>query len=239
MSRPERIGRMRILLSSPGGLKTREVMEHFEVSRSTVLRDIQYLRDRLKYEIYFDPQRNSYYVSHDNTSLPEVELPGLMLTDKEAYAFLTLINLSKNLHPGIVQRYTSVVRSVLKSSLRAREFMMKRLDEKFCVEMPGIDEYDSSAAHTLGEALIDDLIVKVEIKAKGEKVKCKCYVRLATLRPDGWYMTIEDAVGRNKGRQRSYPLNAFVDCVIQGRTSSSSRQRTSSERIATSTRMLG
>ena len=214
MSRAERIGRMRIALSSPRGLKTQEIMDDFEVSRSTVLRDIQYLRDRLNYEIHFDPQKNSYYVANDNTSVPEIELPGLMLTDEEAYAFLTLINLSKNLHPGIVQRYTSVVRSVLKSSLRTREFLMKRLDEKFGVDMPGIDEYDSSVANRLGGALIDDLLVKVEIKANGEEVKCKCYVRRATLRPDGWYMTIEDAVGRNKGRQRSYPLNAFTECIV-------------------------
>jgi hypothetical protein len=205
---------MRMSLSSPKGLKTQEIMDDFEVSRSTVLRDIQYLRDRLNYEIHFDPQKNSYYVANDNTSVPEIELPGLMLTDEEAYAFLTLINLSKNLHPGIVHRYTSVVRSVLKSSLRAREFLMKRLDEKFAVDMPGIDEYDSSVAHTLGWALIDDLLVKVAIKAKGEEVKCKCYVRRATLRPDGWYMTIEDAVGRNKGHQRSYPLNAFTECTV-------------------------
>lgn len=214
MSRAERIGRMRILLSSPEGLKTRAIIEHFEVSRSTVLRDIQYLRDRLKYEIHYDPKKNTYYVSNDYASGLEVELPGLMLTDQEAYAFLTLINLSKNLHPGIVKRYTSVVRSVLKFSLHAREFHMKRLDEKFGVEMPGIDDYDPSAASKLGEALIDDLLVKVEIKADGENIKCKCYVRCATLRPDGWYMTIEDAVGRNKGCQRSYPLKAFVDCVF-------------------------
>lgn len=91
---------------------------------------------------------------------------------------------------------------------------MKRLDEKFGVEMPGIDDYDHSVAHRLGEALIDDLLVKAEIKANGEEVKCKCYVRCATLRPDSWYITIEDAHGRNKGRQRSYPLKAFIDCVI-------------------------
>jgi|GEM_PF-3085864 len=215
MSRAERIGRMRIALSSPRGLKTQEIMDDFEVSRSTVLRDIQYLRYRLNYEIRFDPRRNTYYFSNADASAQEVELPGLMLTDEEAYAFLTLINLSKNLYPGIIQRYTSVARSVLKSSLHAREFLMKRLDEKFGVEMPGIDDYDHSVAHRLGEALIDDLLVKVGIKANGEEVKCKCYVRRATLRPDGWYITIEDAQGRNKGRQRSYLLRTFVACVFE------------------------
>ena len=49
MSRAERIGRMRMALESVAGLKTQEVMDRFEVSRSTVARDIQYLRDRLNY----------------------------------------------------------------------------------------------------------------------------------------------------------------------------------------------
>lgn len=84
MSRAERIGRMRIALSSPRGLKTQEIMDDFEVSRSTVLRDIQYLRYRLNYEIRFDPRRNAYHFSHADAGVQEVELPGLMLTDEEA-----------------------------------------------------------------------------------------------------------------------------------------------------------
>ena len=70
MSRAERIGRIRMALESVAGLKTQEVMDRFEVSRSTVALDIQYLRDRLNYSISFDPKRNTYYISDDPTGVP-------------------------------------------------------------------------------------------------------------------------------------------------------------------------
>lgn len=216
MSRAERIGRMRMALESPGGLKTQEVMDRFEVSRSTVARDIQYLRDRLNYSICFDPKRNTYYISDDPTGVPGLELPGLMLSEDEAYAFLTLINLSKNLYPGIVQRYTSVVRSVLKFSLHGRGFLMKRLDEKFVVEMPGIQDYDHEVAQRLGQALTDDLLIDATWKEGNAIEKAQCYVRRAALRPEGWYITIEYARGYKKGRLHDRPLTAFVGCVIRG-----------------------
>jgi hypothetical protein len=203
-------------LESEAGLKTQEVMDQFEVSRSTVARDIQYLRDRLNYSISFDPKRNTYYISDDPASVPDVELAGLMLSEDEAYAFLTLINLSKDLYPGIVQRYTSVVRSVLKFSLHGRGFLMKGLDEKFRVEIPGIQDYDRGVAQRLGQALTDDLLIEATWKKGNEIEKAQCYVRRAVLRPDGWYICLQDARGRNKGRLHDQPLGAFVDCVIRG-----------------------
>jgi DNA-binding transcriptional regulator LsrR (DeoR family) len=217
MSRAERIGRMRMALESVAGLKTQEVMDRFEVSRSTVARDIQYLRDRLNYSISFDPKRNTYYISDDPTGVPGLELPGLMLSEEEAYALLTLINLSKDLYPGIVQRYTSVVRSVLKFSLHGRGFLMKRLDEKFGVDMPGIQDYDHGVAQRLGRALTDDLLIEASWKEENTIKKAQCYVRRAALRPDGWYITVEDARGCNKGCLYDQPLAAFVHCVIKGR----------------------
>ena len=140
-----------------------------------------------------------------------------MLSEEEAYALLTLINLSKDLYPGIVQRYTSVVRSVLKFSLHGRGFLMKRLDEKFGVDMPGIQDYDHGVAQRLGRALTDDLLIEASWKEENTIKKAQCYVRRAALRPDGWYITVEDARGCNKGCLYDQPLAAFVHCVIKGR----------------------
>ncbi len=36
------------------------IAKHFETSRKTILRDMTFLRDRLRYDFEFDPRANSY-----------------------------------------------------------------------------------------------------------------------------------------------------------------------------------
>ena len=48
--------------------------KEWEVSRKTVVRDIEFLRNSMDAPIEFDPQRNGYFYTEPSWSLPQVQL---------------------------------------------------------------------------------------------------------------------------------------------------------------------
>lgn len=89
MSQSERIAKIHFLLSR-GQVTTGDLMETFEVSRATVMRDIELMRDRLGSPITYDPKKKSYYYSTDENGEIDYEidyqskfdLPGIWIDKK-------------------------------------------------------------------------------------------------------------------------------------------------------------
>jgi predicted DNA-binding transcriptional regulator YafY len=84
-SRPplERMMRIHALVSSGRHLNAHRLAEDLEVSRKTVLRDVEFMRDRLSLPIEYDPVRGGYHYTGKVEAFPT-----LQITEGELFALL-------------------------------------------------------------------------------------------------------------------------------------------------------
>lgn len=99
MNRAERIFHLHRLLQARCPPSLARLMEELEVSRATVKRDLEYMRDFMQAPIEYDPQANGYHYAQE---APAFELPGLWFNESELFALLTMEQLLEDVQPGLL-----------------------------------------------------------------------------------------------------------------------------------------
>jgi len=90
MDRTERFYKIDMLLKEKSAVSLVCFMAAMEVSRSTVKRDIEYLRDRLNAPIIWDRTRMGYRYGTPAEGMPQYSLPGLWFNESELHALLSM-----------------------------------------------------------------------------------------------------------------------------------------------------
>lgn len=196
MSQAERISRIHFLLRAKGVVSLEELKETFEVSRATLMRDIELMRDRLGAPVIYDAKENGY--RYDSARLGERvdELPGLWLSSKEGYAFLTLFNVLRAIDPGFLMYFLDPMRRTLKRLLTSHDFKMWRLDEKVVIDLPIFSRTDGVHLAPAFEALVKDEVVRLRWKDDDAEVhEADCTVIQLKLTEGGWKLAIQPAGG--------------------------------------------
>jgi predicted DNA-binding transcriptional regulator YafY len=99
MDRTERFYKIQALLKRPRGVTMRELQGTLDVSRSTLCRDLDYLRDRLGVPIVWNPKLQVYRI--DGAANGEhQELPGVWFSEREIHALLSMMELIDQLEPA-------------------------------------------------------------------------------------------------------------------------------------------
>ena len=97
MDRTERFYKIQALLKRPRGTTMRALQDALGVSRSTLCRDLDYLRDRLGVPIAWNPRLQVYRL--DGAS-GDQELPGIWFSEREIHALLSMVELINQLEPA-------------------------------------------------------------------------------------------------------------------------------------------
>jgi len=117
-------------------LKERKVVsfalfkEKLGMSRASVKRDLEYMRERFNAPIEYDRSLNGYRFGSPRTG-PRYELPGLWFNAAEIHALLTTLQLLSGLQPGLLDGQVSPViarlRAILGSGDHSWEEVLKRI----------------------------------------------------------------------------------------------------------------
>jgi len=99
MDRTERFYKIQSLLRQRGLVTMREFCAALEVSRATVCRDLDYLRDRLGVPVQWDASERAYQLAGFEGHSSGHELPGVWFSEREIHALLTIIELMSQLEP--------------------------------------------------------------------------------------------------------------------------------------------
>jgi predicted DNA-binding transcriptional regulator YafY len=100
MDRTERFYRIHGLLRTGRQISMSELQQQLEVSRATITRDLEYLRDRMGAPIVWDPLRRGYRYDKPLSEIEKsFELPGIWLTESEMHALLTLAEFTESVEP--------------------------------------------------------------------------------------------------------------------------------------------
>lgn len=101
-----RLYRIEALIRHRGHVTMAELMAELEVSRATLIRDIEYLRSRMGAPIEYDAGVRGYRFGDTAYAGPKHELPGLWFDESELYSLLMAQQLLAGLDTdGLLSRH--------------------------------------------------------------------------------------------------------------------------------------
>jgi predicted DNA-binding transcriptional regulator YafY len=121
MERTERFYKIEQLLHEYRFATFAQVQEALGVSRATVKRDLQYLRDRMNAPIVFNRDAGGYHFATPEKYAPKFELPGLWFNASEIHALLMMQSLLEGVQPGLLGPHIAPLQTRLKSLLGSRD----------------------------------------------------------------------------------------------------------------------
>ncbi|HKA42543.1 MAG TPA: WYL domain-containing protein [Burkholderiales bacterium] len=130
MDRTERFYRIDRLIRTHQCVPVTRFLDELEISLATFKRDIEYMRSRLHAPIIWDRQRNGYRFTALAPDAPRYELPGLWFNASEAYALLTMLQLLRNLEPGMLAPRVEPLRERLKSLLGSTSHAVEEIEKR-------------------------------------------------------------------------------------------------------------
>jgi predicted DNA-binding transcriptional regulator YafY len=125
MDRSERFYKIKNLLRGVGAVPTTTLLRELEVSRATLHRDLEYLRDRMDTPIVYDQVRCGYRLNDPAPEALRHELPGLWFSSREAHALLTFHHFLANLGPGLLSPHIEPLKERLQLLLESKEQTLK------------------------------------------------------------------------------------------------------------------
>ncbi len=161
MERTQRIARINVLLRRSGGVTMAQLMEDLSVSRVTVCRDLDLMRDQMHAPITWDRDNRVYRLEAENHTGPAYMLPGLWFTPQQAYALLTMQNMVEKIAPNLLGPFLDPMRGMLKEMLYEADFRLVGLDKKIEIDMPAMPTLGDLDFSILLEALVNDQSVRL------------------------------------------------------------------------------
>lgn len=217
MSQAERISRIHFLLEVNGQVTVAELKSEFEVSRSTVMRDIEFMRDRLFAPIEYDASANVYaYAEASGTARlrhkTPFRIPGMWIGADEAYAWLTVINVMSKIDPGLLMPFVRPLRRVLKNILGERCFPMKGFHKKVGINLPNLRSGNTAVVERLFAALVDEVQATLKWQDPEDEIRCEtASIQRLVLGVNGW--EVEFLTDQTQERLR-VPLPRFSACEL-------------------------
>jgi len=211
MDRTERFYKIEMLIRSRGSVPFVVLMEELGVSRATLKRDLEYLRDRMDAPIVYDRFANGYSMRPDAHDLRQVkhELPGVWFSEREIHALLTMHQLIEGLDEGgVLARHLQPLLDKLHGMLGASDAearaLMKRVKIKSAARRPVIGRH----FELIGSAITQRQRVQMQywVRSRREETeRCVSPQRLVYWR-NTWYL---DAWCHTSNALRRFALDAI------------------------------
>ena len=190
MDRTERFYTIDRLLRSHQGTTLRRMMEEMEVSRATVRRDLEYMRDRLAAPILWDNETRCYRYESDAAGEDRYALPGLWFNASEVHALLTMEHLLSSLQPGLLEPHIEPLRSRIRRLLDTGDHPAEEVTRRIRVLHMAARQADSEVFGVISHALLRRQRLELEHlnRRTGEVTRRTVSPqRLAHYR-DNWYL---------------------------------------------------
>jgi predicted DNA-binding transcriptional regulator YafY len=200
-------------------LKERKVVsfalfkEKLGMSRASVKRDLEYMRNRFHAPIEYDRELKGYRFGKPGTGR-RYELPGLWFNATEIYALLTTLQLLSNLQPGLLDGQVKPVLERLRSILGTGDQSWEEVAKRMRIFLP--ERREGKAAHfsVVAAALLKRLRLWIRHYNRKDDRETEREVspqRLVHYR-DNWYL---DAWCHLREDLRSFAVDAIREAVLR------------------------
>lgn len=210
---------------SLGDLKSK-----LECSKSTVLRAVSTLRDRLGAPVIFDKDANGY--RYDSRTSGAFELPGLWFTANELQALAIIQRLLKDLGGGLLEEHLSPLSKRLDELTRHRHLNLGEAASRLrfpaiAARQPG-QAFQSAASATLQRK---QLKIKYHARGSNEHTERTVSPQRITHYRESWYL---DAWDEEKQDHRTFSIDRILESSILNKPAKTILQSQLDEHYATS-----
>lgn len=213
MSKTERLYLIQRMLTGNACISTERFLQVLEISRATLKRDLEYLRDRLGAPIVWDAERGGYRFDtrHDHHSAQL--LPGLWLTEEEISGLLMSVELLAALEPGaLTSEQIRPIRERLEKLLELSNFSVSEIRQR--IKLSPIGQRTTAVKHFQTIALAALARKRLTIRHFGRRDATLTEREISPLRlvryKDNWYL---DAFCHLRNDLRSFAIDAIEEVV--------------------------
>ena len=216
MDRTERFYKIEMLIRSRGSVSFAALMDELGVSRATLKRDLEYLRERLDAPIVYDRFDNGYKLQADPRDAAQVkhELPGVWFSEREIHALLTMHQLIQGLDEGgVLARHLQPLLDKLHGMLGTSESEAKELMRRVKIASPARRPVAPRHFELIGSALTRRQRVQMSYWVRSRKEHTERTVspqRLVHYR-NTWYL---DAWCHSSDALRRFALDAIREATL-------------------------
>jgi predicted DNA-binding transcriptional regulator YafY len=213
MDRTERFRTITRLAGRPQGASLQQMRDALEVSRATINRDLEYLRDRFNAPIEWDRDDGVYRLRPHGADGQRFELPGLWLDEREMLALLTMQRLVGELQPGFLSRQLKPLADRLQALIGGAGHPAAEIAQRVKVLPMGARRATLEHFEGVAGALLQRKRVKIRYRSRGRGEDSEREVspqRLVHYR-DNWYL---DAWCHLRGDLRSFAVDAIQAATV-------------------------
>ena len=213
MNKAERLYRIERLIRQRRCVGFQDLQDTLEVSRATLHRDLQFLRDRLGAPIVFDADRQGYrFADEDQTA--RHELPGLWFDESELHALLLARQLLGSIDAdAALGRHLQPLLERIRLLLGGDDSQAQRLLDRVVVVTPAKRPTQAPFFEMAVAALLERRRIELDYYSRARGVSTHRVLspqRLVHYR-NTWYL---DAWCHEAGELRRFALDAFEDARL-------------------------
>lgn len=209
MDRTERFYCIDQLLNEKKVVPFSTLLEKLEVSRATVKRDLEYMRNRLNAPIVWDREAGGYRFACGEGGAAQYELPGLWFSAQEVHALLTMQHLLMNLDSGgLLGPHIAPLLSRLRALLGTADDTAEEIHKR--IRILGMAARRVALDHfaVVGSALLrrKRLLISHYVRARDETIERELSPQRLVYYRDNWYL---DAWCHLRNDLRSFAVDAI------------------------------
>jgi len=188
------------------------LMQALEVSRATLKRDLDYMRDRFNAPIEYDRAARGYRFGARRAG-PRYELPGLWFSADEAHALLTMRQLLVELEPGLLGPQIEPMLLRLRAILGSGEHSWSEVERRIRILQPGRRGGRGAQFGVVATALLRRRRLRVRHyhRARDRETEREVSPQRLVYYRDNWYL---DAWCHLRNDLRSFAVDAIRAAVL-------------------------
>lgn len=173
MDRTERFYKIEMLIRTRGGVSFETLQAALEVSRATLKRDLQYLRERMDAPIVYERMGNVYRFGETGGAPSRShQLPGVWFSETEIHALLSMHQLIQGLGSGeVLGRHLLPLRDKLLGMLGASADETRTLMQRVRVVNPARRSVPSQWFEQIGSALLRRQRIEMRYWSRARRVE--------------------------------------------------------------------
>lgn len=164
-----------------------QMMERFEVSKATIKRDLDLMRDQLGAPIIYSREERRYRY---DASQPEFEIPGLWFNASELHALLAVEQLLETMQPGLLAPYLKPFRRRIHDLLERSGHSSETVASKILLQSVGQRKAVSECFASVAGALLDERVLEItyHARSKSERSERRVHPQRMLHYRDNWYL---------------------------------------------------
>jgi predicted DNA-binding transcriptional regulator YafY len=221
MAQFDRVYQYKSIFNRKRAVSKQELLAELEISEATFKRDLDKMRDFYNYDIVYDRFENVYKLHNEDQAY---ELPGLVFTQKELLALLTIQSMITELEPGLLGPKLQPLQERMADLLASEGLDSTSLTKRVRVVHAGKRHLELTCFTSLAKATLERKKVHVHHfnRQRGETTERTISPQQLVHYRDNWYV---DAWCHTRNKILNFSVDAITNCNILEETAKEINQK--------------